>query len=36
MAYIEVPFTRGDKKVPPDGVLQVKRGSMVWTSPAKI
>jgi hypothetical protein len=36
MADIEVPFTCGDKKVRPDGVLQVKRGSTVWTSPVEI
>jgi hypothetical protein len=31
MAYIEVPFTSGEKKLRPDGVVQVKRGSTLWT-----
>jgi hypothetical protein len=31
-AYIEVPFTSGDKKVRPDGLVQVKRGGAVWTA----
>jgi hypothetical protein len=31
MAYIEVPFTSGEKKLRPDGVVQVKRGSALWT-----
>jgi len=30
MAYIEVPFTIGEKKLRPDGVLQIKRGTL-WT-----
>jgi hypothetical protein len=32
MAFIEVPFTSGEKKLRPDGVLQVKRGSVLWTA----
>src|SRR5690348_3258110 len=28
MAFIEVSFTSGEKKLRPDGVLQVKRGSV--------
>ena len=32
MAFIEVPFALGDKKVRPDGVIQVRRGSTVWTA----
>lgn len=31
MAYIEVPFTSGEKNLRPDGVLQVKRGATLWT-----
>jgi hypothetical protein len=31
LAYIEVPFTSGEKKLRPDGVLQVKRGATLWT-----
>ena len=31
MAYIEVPFTSGEKKLRPDGVVQVRRGSALWT-----
>ena len=31
MAYIEVPFTSGEKKLRPDGVVQVKRGTTLWT-----
>ena len=31
MAYIEVPFTSGEKNLRPDGVIQVKRGSALWT-----
>jgi hypothetical protein len=31
MAYIEVPFTSGEKKLRPDGVVQVKRGATLWT-----
>lgn len=31
MAYIEVPFTIGDRNVRPDGVIQVKRGATLWT-----
>jgi hypothetical protein len=31
-AFIEVPFTSGEKHLRPDGVLQVKRGSGVWTA----
>ncbi|AZS36715.1 hypothetical protein CVS47_01323 [Microbacterium lemovicicum] len=30
--YIEVPFHLGDKKVFPDGLIRVKRGSKVWTA----
>lgn len=32
VAYIEIPFTLGDRKVRPDGLVQVKRGSAVWTA----
>jgi hypothetical protein len=32
VAYIEVPFASGDKKVRPDGVLQVKGRSAMWTA----
>ena len=32
VAYIEVPFTLSEKKVRPDGVLQVKRGAKLWTA----
>jgi hypothetical protein len=32
MAYIEVPFTSGEKNLRPDGVLQVKRGAALWTA----
>ncbi len=32
MAFIEVPFALGDKKVRPDGLIQVRRGSTVWTA----
>ena len=31
-AYIETPFALGDRKVRPDGLMQVKRGSTVWTA----
>jgi hypothetical protein len=31
MAYIEVPFASGEKKLRPDGVVQVRRGSALWT-----
>jgi len=31
-AFIEVPFLLGDKKVFPDGLLRIKRGSKVWTA----
>jgi hypothetical protein len=31
-AFIEVSFTSGEKKLRPDGVLQVKRGSVLWTA----
>lgn len=31
MAYIEVPFISGEKKLRPDGVVQVKPGSALWT-----
>jgi hypothetical protein len=31
-AFIEVPFTSGEKNLRPDGVLQVKRGSATWTA----
>lgn len=30
--FIEVPFQLGDKKVFPDGLIRVKRGSRVWTA----
>jgi hypothetical protein len=30
--YIEVPFLLGDRKVFPDGLIRVKRGSKVWTA----
>lgn len=30
--YIEVPFLLGDKKVFPDGLIRVKRGSKTWTA----
>nr|BFF10805.1 hypothetical protein GCM10025699_21080 [Microbacterium flavescens] len=30
--FIEVPFVLGDKKVFPDGLIRVKRGSKVWTA----
>lgn len=30
--YIEVPFTLGDKKVQPDGIIRVTRGQKTWTS----
>ena len=32
MAFIEVPFALGDKKVRPDGLIQIRRGSTVWTA----
>ena len=32
MAFIEVPFALGDRKVRPDGLIQVRRGSTVWTA----
>lgn len=32
MAFIEVPFTSGERKLRPDGVLQVKRGPVLWTA----
>ena len=28
--FIEVPFLLGDKKVFPDGLIRVRRGSKVW------
>ena len=31
-AFIEVPFTSGEKNLRPDGVLQVKRGTATWTA----
>lgn len=31
-AYIEVPFTKGDGKVYPDGLVRVKRGKITWTA----
>jgi hypothetical protein len=31
-AFIEVPFALGDKRVRPDGLIQVRRGSTVWTA----
>lgn len=31
-AFIEVPFLLGDKKVFPDGLIRVRRGSKVWTA----
>jgi hypothetical protein len=30
--FIEVPFLLGDKKVFPDGLIRVRRGSKVWTA----
>ncbi len=30
--YIEVPFVLGDRKVFPDGLIRVRRGSRVWTA----
>jgi hypothetical protein len=30
--FIEVPFLLGDKKVFPDGLIRVKRGSKMWTA----
>lgn len=30
--FIEVPFQLGDKKVFPDGLIRVKRGSKMWTA----
>ena len=30
--FIEVPFQLGDKKVFPDGLIRVKRGTKVWTA----
>ena len=30
--FIEVPFALGDKKVFPDGLIRVKRGTKVWTA----
>lgn len=30
--YIEVPFALGDKKVFPDGLIRVARGSRTWTA----
>src|SRR6476646_8306922 len=32
VAYIEIPFALGDRKVRPDGLVQVKRGSTAWTT----
>jgi hypothetical protein len=32
VAYIETPFALGDRNVRPDGLMQVKRGSTVWTA----
>jgi len=32
VAYIEIPFALGDRKVRPDGLVQVKRGSTMWTT----
>ncbi|WP_438354368.1 hypothetical protein [Microbacterium sp. CJ88] len=31
-AFIEVPFLLGDKKVFPDGLIRIKRGSREWTA----
>jgi hypothetical protein len=31
-AFIEVPFTLGDRKIRPDGVLRVTRGKQTWTA----
>lgn len=31
-AYIEVPFTDGDRKLRPDGLLQVVSGGRTWTA----
>ncbi len=30
--YIEVPFQLGDKRVYPDGLIKVTRGSRTWTA----
>lgn len=30
--FIEVPFLLGDRKVFPDGLIRVKRGSKIWTA----
>lgn len=30
--YLEVPFTHGDRKVYPDGVIRIARGGKVWTA----
>ncbi|WNV76350.1 hypothetical protein [Geodermatophilus sp. DSM 44513] len=31
-AFIEVPFTLGDKRVYPDGLIRVSRGQRTWTA----
>jgi hypothetical protein len=31
-AYIEVPFSLGEERVYPDGLLRVRRGARVWTA----
>jgi len=31
-AYIEVPFDLGDKRVFPDGLIRIRRGSYTWTA----
>jgi hypothetical protein len=31
-AYIEVPFELGDRRLYPDGLIRVKRGSKTWTA----
>ncbi len=31
-AFIEVPFTLGDKRVFPDGLVRVSRGQKTWTA----
>ena len=30
--YIEVPFTLGEKRIYPDGLIRVKRGQRSWTA----
>ena len=35
-AYIEVPFDDGEKKLRPDGLLQVVSGQRTWTALVEI